>query len=57
MPTGAQMGMRNALAEQRYIPERDRYIAQKRSALTIKIIADPRQLGKLYEEFMKDEIT
>jgi len=56
MPTGAQMRMRYALAEQRDIPERDRYIEKRRSALTVKIIADPKHLDELYEELIQ-EIT
>ena len=54
MPTGAQMGRRHALAEQRDIPERDRYIEKRRSALTIKIIAGPKQLDVLFEECMQE---
>ena len=48
------MRMRHALAEQRDIPERDRYIEKRRSAMTIKIIADPKQLDALYEECMEE---
>ena len=50
------MRMKYALSEQRNIPERDRYIEKRSGALTVKIIAGPNQLGKLYEELMQ-EIT
>ena len=51
------MGMKYALAEQRDIPERDRYIEKRRSALTVTIIADPKQIDELYEELMKGKRT
>ena len=56
MPTGTQMRMKYALAEQRDIPERDRYIEKRRSALTVKIIAGPKQLDQLYEELTQEII-
>ena len=48
------MRMQNALAEQRDILERDRYIEKVRSAQTIKIIADPDQLETQYRECTKE---
>ena len=54
MQTGPQMRMKNALAEERDVHGRNRYIEKVRSAQTIKIIADPDQLGKQYREFIKE---
>ena len=54
MQTGAQMGMKNALAEERYILERNRYIEKVRSAQTIKIIVGPGQLEKQFKENIKE---
>ena len=51
---GPQMRMEIALAEQRDILERDRYIEKIRSAQTIKIICDPEILEKMYQGLLEE---
>ena len=51
------MRMKNALAEQRDILERNRYVEKIRSAQTIKIICDPEELNRIYGELYDEEIT
>ena len=51
---GPQMRMKNALAEQRDILERGRYVEKIRSAQTIKIICEPEVLDKMFQEQRKE---
>ena len=46
------MRMKNAIAEERDILERNRYIEKLRSAQTIKIIGDPGKLDTIYREML-----
>ena len=54
---GAHMRMKNALAAERDILERNRYIEKIRSAQTIKIICDPEELNALYGQMFQNELT
>ena len=45
----------NALAEERDVLERNRYIEKVRSAQTIKIIGDPDRLDRLYKKLFEEE--
>ena len=49
---GAQMRMKNAIAEERGELEMNRYIEKQRSAQTIKIIGDPDKLNTIYREML-----
>ena len=52
---GAHMRMKNALAAERDILERDRYVEKIRSAQTIKIICEPDDLNTLHRQLHKKE--
>ena len=54
---GAHMRMKNALAAERDVLERDRYVEKIRSAQTIKIICEPDDLNTLYRQLYKKELT
>ena len=48
--TGAQIRMKNAIAEGKDTIERNRYIEKQRSSQTIKIICDPAILKKIFND-------
>ena len=52
--TGAQIRMKNSIAEGKDTLDRNRYIEKKRSSQTIKIICDPAILKKIFNDLAQE---
>ena len=52
--TGAQIRMKNSIAEGKDTLDRNRYIEKKRSSQTIKIICDPGKLKLVFNDLARE---
>ena len=52
--TGAKMRMKNAVADERDVLERNRYIEKQRRSQTIKIIGDPGKMNTIYRDILSE---